>query len=230
MNAGPGFVKFKEEMIEDWRGRDYPKEMEIIIEEEEPELAMAEAEGPIVAQEDVAEIDFDDADARLRAEETAQETEQKRVEYDEDGNPIDPTADAKAGLTDEAKPADGAGLTDEAKPAHGAGLTDEAKPAHGAGLTDEAKPAHGAGLTDEAKPAHDAGLTVEAKPAEEEVLPIGVGALHDWESWGKFENKKVAWVGDYEVDEEKIAFSIDSMLCGLDRKLTGSGCDARGSY
>jgi hypothetical protein len=206
MNAGPGFVKFKEEMIEDWRGRDYPKEMEIIIEEEEPELALAEAEGPIVAQEDVAEIDFDDADARLRAEETAQETEQKRVEYDEDGNPIDPTADAKAGLTDEAKPADEAGLTDEAKPADEAGLTDEAKPADEAGLTDE------------------------AKPADEEVLPIGVGALHDWESWGKFENKKVAWVGDYEVDEEKIAFSIDSMLCGLDRKLTGSGCDARGSY
>jgi hypothetical protein len=206
MNAGPGFVKFKEEMIEDWRGRDYPKEMEIIIEEEEPELALAEAEGPIVAQEDVAEIDFDDADARLRAEETAQEVEQKRVEYDEDGNPIDPTADAKAGLTDEAKPADEAGLTDEAKPA------------------DEA------GLTDEAKPADDAGLTDEAKPADEELLPIGVGALHDWESWGKFENKKVAWVGDYEVDEEKIAFSIDSMLCGLDRKLSGSGCDARGSY
>jgi hypothetical protein len=218
MNAGPGFVKFKEEMIEDWRGRDYPKEMEIIIEEEEPELALAEAEGPIVAQEDVAEIDFDDADARLRAEETAQEFEQKRVEYDEDGNPIDPTADAKAGLTDEAKPADEAGLTDEAKPA------DEA------GLTDEAKPADDAGLTDEAKPADDAGLTDEAKPADEELLPIGVGALHDWESWGKFENKKVAWVGDYEVDEEKIAFSIDSMLCGLDRKLTGSGCDARGSY
>jgi hypothetical protein len=218
MNAGPGFVKFKEEMIEDWRGRDYPKEMEIIIEEEEPELALAEAEGPIVAQEDVAEIDFDDADARLRAEETAQETEQKRVEYDEDGNPIDPTADAKAGLTDEAKPADEAGLTDEAKPADEAGLTDEAKPADEAGLTDEVKPADEAGLTD------------EVKPADEEVLPIGVGALHDWESWGKFENKKVAWVGDYEVDEEKIAFSIDSMLCGLDRKLTGSGCDARGSY
>jgi hypothetical protein len=65
MNAGPGFVKFKEEMIDDWRGRDYPKVMEIII-EEEPELALAEAEGPIVAQEDVAEFDFDDADARLK--------------------------------------------------------------------------------------------------------------------------------------------------------------------
>jgi hypothetical protein len=104
------------------------------------------------------------------------------VEYDEDGNPIDPTAADEAGLTDEAKPADEAGLTDE------------------------------------------------AKPADEEVLPIGVGALHDWERWGEFENKKVAWVGDYEVNEEKIAFSIDSMLCSLDRKLTGSGCDAKGSY
>lgn len=42
MNAGPGFVKFKEEMIEDWRGRDYPKKMETIP-EEEPELVLAEA-------------------------------------------------------------------------------------------------------------------------------------------------------------------------------------------
>jgi hypothetical protein len=99
MNAGLGFVKCKEEMIEDWRGRDYPKQVEAIP--EEPELVLAPAEGVIVAMEDVAEIDFDDHDARLRAEESKQEGEQKRVEYDGDGNPIDPTSDAEAKLAGE---------------------------------------------------------------------------------------------------------------------------------